>query len=380
MRDHAPLGLLSGILRIFPAVYPRIDIFDSQRWVIIRAFSGSNIWLIHPKNRSSVVGERLYRYSTQLGEMITGPAEDVMRGREFGRLRGRIQLIFTSPPFPLVRKKRYGNRTGSDYVEWLASFAADFRDLLTSDGSLVLEMGNTWEAGKPVMSTLGLEALLAIKEKGDFHLSQQFVWHNKARLPSPAQWVNVTRERVTDAFTHIWWMSKSEHPKADNRNVLREYSKSMRQLLERQSYNAGIRPSEHQIGKTSFLADNGGSIPPNVFHTANTRARDAYQDYCRREGIRPHSARMAPEIVEFFVKFLTDPDDVVLDPFAGSNTTGAVCERLSRQWVSIEQDPAQAAASIGRFPHLSEIEPRRGGVNDNLRIVDVPIIALGLSD
>ena len=196
--------------------------------------------------------------------MLIGRVEQVLDDNELSAVRGKINLIFTSPPFPLVRKKRYGNETGSTYLRWLESLAPRLCNLLTPDGSIVVEIGNSWEPGAPVMSTLGLEALLAFKRAGNLHLSQHVICHNPARLPSPAQWVNVNRERLKDSFTHVWWMSRSEHPKADNRRVLTPYSKHMKSLLKSQKYNAGQRPSGHVISRKGFLTDHGGAIAPNV--------------------------------------------------------------------------------------------------------------------
>jgi site-specific DNA-methyltransferase (cytosine-N4-specific) len=281
--------------------------------------------------------------------MIRGTAEDVLTSREAKKYQGKVQLIFTSPPFPLNRKKRYGNLQGQDYVKWLASFATIFRRLLKRNGSIVIELGNAWERGRPTMSTLPLEALLAFRNEGTFHLCQQFVCHNPARLPSPAQWVNVERIRVKDAYTQVWWMSPAERPKADNRRVLKEYSQAMLKLLSSKRYNAGRRPSEHNIGARSFLTNNKGAIPPNVLILTNTMANDEYQQYCRRNRFAIHPARMPPGLAEFFINFLTKPGDLVLDPFAGSNTTGAVAERLKRRWVSIEPQCDYIRGSRGRF-------------------------------
>lgn len=178
--------------------------------------------------------------------------------------KGQVDLIFTSPPFPLNRKKKYDNLQGKAYVKWLSGFANLFSQFLKPTGSIVMEVGNSWEAGKPVMSTLALESLLAFLRAGKLHLCQQFVWNNPARLPSPAQWVTVERIRLKDSYTHLWWMSPSERPKADNRRVLVEYSKSMKRLLATRSYNAGRRPSEHHIGETSFLKYNRGAIASSV--------------------------------------------------------------------------------------------------------------------
>ena len=303
-------------------------------------------------------------YSTKLGTAYCAEAERALRADPVTRAKGKVQLVFTSPPFPLNRKKKYGNLDGNAYVRWLADFAPLLSDYVTKDGSIVIELGNAWEHGLPVMSTLTLEALLAFLKRANLHLCQEFICFNPARLPSPAEWVSVQRVRVKDAFTRVWWMSPSPHPKADNRRVLTAYSESMKKLLQRGTYNAGKRPSEHHIGQMSFLTDNHGSIPPNVLlppleqmvpdlcevlPTANTGAMDPYQVYCRQEGIEAHPARMPLKLVEFFVKFLTDRGDLVLDPFAGSNSTGLVADQLGRKWITVEANADYARASAARF-------------------------------
>ena len=297
-------------------------------------------------------------YSTALGIMLEGKAEAALRSSLLEPHMGEVQLIFTSPPFPLNRKKAYGNLEGQDYVEWLANFAPQLRRFLKTDGSIAIEMGNSWKPGVPVMSTLGLKSLLAFLENGEMELCQQFVCQNPARLPSPAQWVNVERIRVKDAFTHIWWMSPTTRPKANNRNVLTPYSGAMQKLLVTGTYNSGKRPSEHSIGTNSFLKDNGGAIPPNVLVAANTHAHDPYIRYCKANNIPLHPARMPEAIAKFFISFLTDPGDLVLDPFAGSNVTGAVAESLGRRWISIEANNDYAQASRSRFAGLATKEHR----------------------
>jgi site-specific DNA-methyltransferase (cytosine-N4-specific) len=302
------------------------------------------------------------RYWTRRGVMFSGAAEHVLASPQVARLRGRIDLIFTSPPFPLNRKKRYGNRQGQEYVQWLASFAPLLRKFLASDGSIVMEMGNTWEPGHPVMSTIALEALLAFARAGNLNLCQQFIWYNPTRLPTPAQWVNVERIRVKDAYTHVWWMSPNEKPHADNRRVLKPYSKAMLKLLSSQKYTAGKRPSEHHIGATSFLRNNSGAIPSNVITLSNTNASDDYLRYCRQHGFSPHPARMPIGLPDFFIRFLTKPRGLVLDPFAGSNTTGATAERLKRRWISIEINDEYIDASKGRFDQTWALRPRAHGI------------------
>jgi len=281
--------------------------------------------------------------------MITATAEEALASSRAAQLKGQVQLVFTSPPFPLNTKKRYGNLQGEEYVRWLAGLAPTFRNLLTPDGSIAIELGNAWEPGRPVMSTLALRTLLAFQEAAQLTLCQTFVCHNPARLPSPAQWVTIERIRLKDSYTNVWWFAASDRPKADNRRILTAYGSRMRKLLERGDYNSGARPSEHHISPESFLRDNGGAIPGSVLSFANTSSADRYLRYCREMGLRPHPARMPPALAEFFIGFLTDPGDLVLDPFAGSNTTGAAAERLERRWVSFEPIEDYVRTSQGRF-------------------------------
>ena len=316
-------------------------------------------------------------YQTDLGSAYCGDSLRLLKSRPIQTHKGRVQLVFTSPPFPLNTKKSYGNLQGEEYIRWFAKFAPILREMVTDDGSIVIEIGNAWMPGAPVMSTHVLEAFLRFLKKGNLYLCQEFIWYNPARLPSPIEWVNKERTRVKDAFTRIWWMSPTTRPKADNRKVLREYSSSMKRLIEKGTYNAGVRPSEHNIGAESFKADNGGAIPPNVggvealpsldgsitpkrFHellretanllkAANTLSSDGYRRFCVDRNVPVHPARMPSRLVEFFVKFLTDEGDTVLDPFSGSNTTGAVAQSLGRRWLSIEADWIYAAHSIGRI-------------------------------
>jgi DNA modification methylase len=294
--------------------------------------------------------------------MFHGLTEDALRHSKLTGWKGKVQLIFTSPPFPLQREKKYGNLTGTSYSEWLAAYAPLWAEYLTPNGSIVIEVGNGWNQGTPTMSTTSLKALLAFQEAAGLHLCQEFICFNPARLPTPAEWVTVRRVRVKDSFTRVWWLSPTPHPKADNRKVLTGYSASMKKLLERGTYNGGKRPSQHHVGDKSFLTDNGGAIPPNVLvppecdqpllevlPISNTSSRERWRRRCKDLGLTLHPAVMPELLVEFFVQFLTDEEDIVMDPFAGSNTTGAVAERLNRRWLAIEATQAYIESSRLRF-------------------------------
>lgn len=307
-------------------------------------------------------------FDTEWGEFYTGDSIEALQSEAFGHLKGKAQLILTSPPFPLNKKKSYGNLQGGEYLEWFAALAPLFASLLKPDGSLVIELGNAWEPKRPVQSLLPLQALLALANAGDggLRLIQQFFCHNPARLPSPANWVTVNRIRLVDSHTHIWWYAVSDRPKADNRKVTRPYGKDMLKLLEKQAYNKGLRPSGHNVSEKGFLARHKGAISqsvfelepiipgteprlPSAFSFANTSSSDPYQKACKEANIVPHPARMPAGLASFFIQFLTDEGDLVLDPFAGSNTTGYVAERLGRRWTSFEIDDRYAAHCGLRF-------------------------------
>jgi site-specific DNA-methyltransferase (cytosine-N4-specific) len=231
----------------------------------------------------------------------------------------------------------------------MSDLSVGLAELLTDDGSMVVEIGNAWDKKAPTMSTLPIETLLSIAKSANLKICQQMIWNNPGKLPGPAYWVNVMRERVTDSFTHIWWYGKSEHPKANNRNVLQPYKPGMEKLIARQTYNSGERPSGHKVSKKGFLTHNGGSIPQSVLNYSNTGIDYQYRDWCKSNNIPMHPARMPILVADFFIKFLTDPKDLVLDPFGGSCTTGKSAEILKRRWVCVEQEREYLRGAKGRF-------------------------------
>ena len=288
-------------------------------------------------------------FSTNLGSAYVGSIESFLESTEAKNLKGKVQLIFTSPPFPLVVPKKYGNLVGDEYLEWMRNISEGLLSLLKPNGSLVIEIGNCWDKGAPTMSLLPLKTLMAISEVTDIKVCQQFIWHNTAKLPGPATWVNVKRERVTDSFTHIWWYSRSEHPKANNRRVLTPYKDGMIKLLKNQKYNSGDRASGHKISEKGFLNENKGAIPSSALLMANTSIDKEYANWCRKNNLDLHPARMPIGLADFFIKFLTTRNDLVLDPFGGSCTTGRSAENLGRKWICVEKNPEYLLGAKGRF-------------------------------
>lgn len=263
-----------------------------------------------------------------------------------------VDLIFTSPPFALLRKKDYGNAEEHKYLDWFEPFAYEFHRILKASGSLVIDIGGSWIPGQPTRSLYHFELLIMLCRKVGFYLAQEFYWWNPSKLPSPAEWVNVRRIRVKDAVNCVFWLSKTPWPKASNRRVLLPYSNAMLELLEN-GYKPNLRPSGWDISD-KFQQDNGGAIPPNLLAIPNTESNSSYLRNCRAKGIKPHPARFPARLPEVFIRMLTDEGDLVIDPLAGSCVTGEVCERLQRKWICIELVEEYIEGAKGRFLAPSE--------------------------
>lgn len=294
-------------------------------------------------------------FETKKGKAYNGDSRELLEELP----DNSINLVVTSPPFALQREKDYGNKNQDEYVDWFMEFAERVERVLTEDGSFVIDIGGGWKKGKPVRSMYHFKLLVSLagEEDSPFNLAQDFYWYNPAKLPTPAQWVTIEKIRATDAINHVWWLSKGERPKADTTNVLQDYSDRQEQLMEEGYEEFGVdktdRPSGHQISD-QFDTDNDGSLPDNLLEIANTHSNTAYLRACRALDEDPHPARFPPELPRFFIEFLTDPDDIVLDIFAGSNTTGQLAESLERRWLAFEENEDYLENSKLRF-----VEPER---------------------
>lgn len=285
-------------------------------------------------------------YETALGKAFLGDSRllmDLLPDES-------INLVITSPPFALQREKEYGNKPQDEYIDWLITFASKIKRILTKDGSFVLDLGGAYVSGKPIRSLYNYKILIRFCEELDFRLAEEFFWHNPSKLPSPIEWVNKRKIRVKDAVNTVWWFSKSDNPKANVHNVLVPYSERMERLLKNSAkyYTPNKRPSGHDIS-AHFAKRNGGAIPSNLLNIPNSESNSKYLRFCKMVGAKGHPARFPKKLPNFFIRFLTDPEDLVLDIFAGSNTTGEAAEELGRKWLAFEEDTSYLATSVFRF-------------------------------
>jgi site-specific DNA-methyltransferase (cytosine-N4-specific) len=319
---------------------------------------------VHPELTSADVEVSLGReplYRTTQGAAFLGDSLELL-----ARIpAGSVNLVFTSPPYALHFKKEYGNAHKRDYVRWFIPFAVQILRVLKDDGSFVLNIGGSYNEGKPTRSLYHMHLLIALVEEVGFHLAQECFWYNPAKMPMPAEWVTVRRIRVKDSVEYVWWLSKTPWPKANNLRVLKEYSPDMIRL-SRRGVKPAVRPSGHVIRDSFDKLAAGGAIPPNVVEGelaevldapvpetmlkfGNNAANDEYAKRSKELGLKMHPARFPAALPEFFIKLLTEPGDTVVDPFAGSNTTGVVAEGLRRRWIAMERVREYLEASKVRF-------------------------------
>jgi DNA modification methylase len=285
-------------------------------------------------------------YFTQYGSAYAGDSLELLDQLE----ADSIDLVMTSPPFALQREKSYGNVDQEKYVNWLLQFCEKVYRVLSPTGSFVLDLGGAYQSKRPIRSLYNYHILIRLCEELDFRLAEEFFWFNPAKLPSPIEWVNKRKIRAKDSVNTVWWLSKSDYPKADVRRVLVPYSDRMKKLHQNPEkyYTPKLRPSGHDIG-TGFAVDNGGAIPSNLLQIPNTESSSQYLRLCKVLEIDSHPARFPTKLPAFFIDFLTDPGDLVLDIFAGSNTTGFAAETAQRRWLAFEQECQYLAASVFRF-------------------------------
>ena len=285
-------------------------------------------------------------YLTNWGAAYRGDSLDLLAALP----DSSVNLVLTSPPFALQREKEYGNKAQAEYVAWLAQFARLVHRKLKDDGSFVLDLGGAYELGSPTRSLYNFRVPIHFCDELGFYLAEDFYWHNPAKLPSPIEWVNKRKLRAKDSVNTVWWFGKTRWPKANVTKVLAEYSDRMKKLLKDPEgfYTPKKRPSGHDIGK-SFGKDNGGAIPPNLLQISNSESNGSYLRGCKTVGVKGHPARFPAKLPEFFIRFLTEPGDLVLDIFAGSNTTGHVAESEGRKWLAFEERLDYLAASSFRF-------------------------------
>lgn len=280
-----------------------------------------------PNNSSSMY------FTTRNGVAFWGDARDIVNLFE-----GEIDLVVTSPPYLLSKDRSYGGigRTEKEYVENLLSMIESWLPMLTSTASIVINLGNSVKDGK---QQLHKELLtLELREKLGVHLVQKFPWVSKTKIPT-GYWTTIAKRDCVDKTEEFFWFSLNPKKcKANNQNILVEYSESQKRQMLKHDKNGVTRkkPSGQSSNDDTFYADNGGAIPGNVLFSEPEGANSPYSRWCREQLLPRHPAMFHHSLPEFFVRYLTERGDVVFDPFLGSGNSGYAAEIHDRHWIGAD--------------------------------------------
>jgi len=255
-----------------------------------------------------------------------------------------FDLIVTSPPYSDRRANTYGGVKPDRYVEWFLPRAAEFKRVLKLTGSFVLNIKEKTEDGEK--HTYVIELILALRKQG-WLWTEEYVWHKKNC--HPGKWPN----RFRDAWERCLHFTRQRHFKMNQEAVMvpmGDWAKSRLKVLGK---NDVVR-FDSQVGSgfgknIANWKDRDMAFPSNVLHFATE---------C---GNKSHSAAFPKALPQWFIKLLTDPGDLVLDPFVGSGTTCVVAQELGRRSVGIDiiSDYADLAAEEVIDAPLSLFEPTK---------------------
>lgn len=265
------------------------------------------------------------------GAFLWANAEDALTVVE----PGSVDLVLSSPPYPLLNPRNYGNPRPEAWVDWMLSFCDGFSRVLSEKGSIMLNVGRTWRRGEPTQELHIERLLIALEDQLGIHLLQMLQWSSPTKLPTPAPWVARTRLRVTPSVEPILWLSKNPFAHGNNRNLLRPYSSTGLESIRKPRISK--RPCGIQFGKNSFV-DRGGSIPPSLITAVPNGAEEMrYRKAMCALGQEPHPAVLPAAVARFGILLATEPGDLVYDPFAGSGTVPVEAIKLGRRAIASER-------------------------------------------
>ena len=288
------------------------------------------------------------------GAFLWANAEDAVGVIE----KGSVQLICSSPPYPLLHPKAYGNVAPAQYVDWLTRFFEKWLPLLTPDGSFMVNIGSCFKEGSASQQLHVERLLIKLEDELGIHLLQHLYWHSPTKMP-PLQWVGIQRLRVTPSVEPLLWLSPNPNAYGNNRNVLREYTPGGLRSIAKPRLTP--RPSGFSFGAGSFT-DKGGSIPPSLLVATPCGAEEVrYRKAVRAHGLVPHPAILPAAVARFGIQLATDPGDVVYDPMCGSGTVVVEAIKLGRKAIGSDRSHAYLESAMLRC-QAEKVEINRVGV------------------
>lgn len=281
-------------------------------------------------------GVMLVAYSTELGCAIWGDNKAF-----FQSLDEPVHLCITSPPYPLRQHRAYGGVNEKQWVDFIVGSLEPIVRTLVPGGSLVLNVSNDiFEPGRPSRSLYVERMVLALHDDLGLSLMDRWPWVNYSKPPGPTHWASIKRQQLNTAWEPIFWFTNDpEQVRSNNNRVLEPHTAQHSRLLEKgntrvESYGDGAYRLK---GAASFANKTAGRIPRNVIERGHVCAdTKQVRRIAKQLGLAPHPAMFPTAIPDFAIRFLTEPGELVVDPFAGANKTGLAAERLGRRWLATD--------------------------------------------
>jgi site-specific DNA-methyltransferase (cytosine-N4-specific) len=297
----------------------------------------------------AAAGVKLVAFSTRLGVAVWGDCADI-----FARMDEPISLAVTSPPFPLRKPRSYGGPVEREYVDFICVALEPIVRRLAQGGSLCLNISNDiFEPGLPSRSMYCERLLLALHDRLGLSLMDRLIWSNPSKPPGPMRWASQTRQQLNTGYEPIYWLAPNPAlVRSDNRRVLEPHTQKHAKLIAAggEKRHASYSDGAYRIHPGRFGKPTAGRIPRNVI-TRGHRCADAiaYRRDAAALGLPVHGAGWPLSIPDFLIRFLTEPGDLVVDPFGGRVSTGMAAERLGRRWIVAEKVVDYLRGAAPRF-------------------------------
>ena len=294
----------------------------------------------------SVIG-----FSTQLGVAVLGACDSV-----FSRIDSPITLILTSPPYPLNNPRKYGNVSEAQYVDWFCKVIEPVVKNMADGASLCLNISNDiFMPGSPERSMYCERLLLALHDRLGLRLMDRLIWENRSKPPGPIQYASKARTQLNVVYEPIYWLTNNPRAvKSDNRRVLLAHTERHLKLLSQGGEQRRVINSDgaYSISPGAYGNPTNGRIARNILNFGHRcGAQSAYKKAAKAKGLAVHGAPMPLKLAQFLIEFLTQPGDLVVDPFAGSQTTADAAQRLGRRWLTAEIMAEYVLGGASRFEH-----------------------------
>ena len=233
-----------------------------------------------------------------------------------------VDTIFTSPPYFSMRKNYSGNDDGKigsihvdDYADWFLEFTDLFLKVLKPNGSFFLNINDKIDKGvvHPVIDELKYK----MRKQGWYMVAKPYIWFKKNAIPANCKY------RAIDRYEYVFHFSNSNKPKFNADNCRTEHSEVTKKRFKKPVTTINSRDGIYNSEMREL--NEKGSLPHNVVIAASET----------NPGIL-HPAPFSVDLAEWFVKIGSDVGDTILDPFAGSSTTGVASLKHNRNFIGID--------------------------------------------